>query len=214
MASAARPIASMRRAASRMQVSTSTRRRRAAWCIIGSAEATSGRPRSAASRASRAKRRGVLAVVARARRRDAGRGRRAGEGAGAGQPCARGRPGRQVQEQAQVGAEVVEVGRRGAGSRPWSARRGAEGEQAAEPGPAGAVARQRGQLGPLRQAEPGGGQEARRGAPPSRAISRGLEMGAHEAGDRVAVGDGEGGQAELGRAAARIPAGGCRRSGR
>ena len=76
---------------------------------------------------------------------------------------------------------------------------GAEGEEAAEPGPAGAVAGQRGELGPVGEAEAGGGEEAGDGG----AVAGGLLellVGADEAGDRVAVGDGEGGQAELDRA--------------
>jgi hypothetical protein len=81
----------------------------------------------------------------------------------------------------------------------FSGTAGAEGEQAAESGPAGAAARQRGDLRPLREAEAGGGEEARdRGAVAGGLLER-LE-GADEARDRVAVGDREGGQAELDRA--------------
>ena len=181
-----------------MQVSTSTSRRRAPWCIIGSAEATSGRPSSAASRggAGDARRRpgrrsagsatrwawrcapGEAAGAAAARR--AGRGRAAGAAAGAGRRARRGR-------------------RRGAGTCPSRSRRAPSGQQAAEPGPAGAVARQRGDLEPLGEAEPGGGDEARHGGAVAGRLAQ-LLVGADEAGDRVAVGDGEGGQAELDRA--------------
>ena len=115
-------------------------------------------------RAARAMRGAVLAVVARARgevgvrvgagrRRGRGGARGAGRGRAGGGGGGRGRrgPGGRVE----VGEAEVAAALGGAA--------GAEGQQAAEPRPAGAVAGQGGDLEALGEAEPGGGEEARDG---------------------------------------------------
>ncbi len=187
----------------RMQVSTSTSRRRLPWCMIGSAEATSGRP--SASRQPRGA--GDAGLVLR--RRSAGsatrwawgcaRAKARAWGSHAAQVAARG----QVQEQREVGdaARELAVGEVGEAKVALSlgGAPGAEGEQAAEPGPAGAVAGKGGDLEALGEAEPAGGNEARHGRAGAGELAQGVE-GADQAGDGVAVGEGEGGQAELGRA--------------
>ena len=138
----------------------------------------------------------VLAVVARAGD-EVGVRVAAGEAAGAGQPGAQAAAGRRVQQQ----MEVVELDEVGGVEQALAllGPPGAEGEQAAEPGPAGAVARQRGDLEPVGEAEAGGGDEAGDGGAAAGGLLE-LLVGAHEPRDRVAVGDGEGGQAELDRA--------------
>ena len=150
--------ASMRRP-SRMQVSTSTSRRREPWCMIGSAEATSGRPRSAASRG------GAGEARRSPGRRSAGSpaGGRAGGGGRWRGPAAASRAGRGRAAGAGAGGGRASSVRSSGWSRqaPLAARRAPSGEQPAEPAPAGAVARQRGELGAFGEAEPGGGQQAR-----------------------------------------------------
>ncbi len=141
---------------------------------------------------------GILAVVA-GRGGEVEAGKPGGEGAGGGEGLGRERPG-QVQEECEARAEGVEIG----GIEPALAlgrAAGAGGQQPAEPAPGGAVLRQGGDLGAVGQAEPGGGDQAGHGAAGlARHVAQFL-MGADEARDRVAVGDGEGGQAEVERAA-------------
>ena len=78
------------------------------------------------------------------------------------------------------------------------ARRAPIGEQPAEPGPAGAVPWQRGELGAFGEAEAGGGEKPRHGGAAAGGFLQ-LLVRPHEPGDRVAVGDGEGRKAELDR---------------
>ena len=132
-------------------------------------------------------------------------------------------PGR-VEEEGHVAAVFQQVGDgQAAGALLGAQAAGAD--QPTEPGPAGAVARQGGELDPLGQAEAGGGDEARRVGPFGRlrigggradgAVLRfecaafgdlagdlaGFGVGADDAGHGIGVGDGERGQAEKGRPA-------------
>ena len=71
-------------------------------------------------------------------------------------------PGRRVQQQVHVAAELGQVLGMRSRHSPFFARRAPARQHPAEPPPGGAVARQGGQLRPFRQAEPRGGQQPRR----------------------------------------------------
>ena len=76
--------------------------------------------------------------------------------------------------------------------RPGTAQR----QQAAEPPPGGAVARQGGDLDPLLQHQPGRGDQPQHRAAVAGDLL-GAGMGAHDAGHGILVGDGQGGQPEV-----------------
>ena len=208
LGSAARPMVSMRRP-SRMQVSTSTSRRRlrVVHDRLGRGDERQAERRGQPRRPGRCG--AVLPVVARARRRDArggARGRRRGHAAARRAGRA---PGRQMQEQVRGRPRPVEVGEVGAGRSPFPVAARAEGQQPAEPAPAGAVAGRAVTSSPsARQSRAAG---SRRGTvAPSRASSRSAWWARTRPATelRSAMAKAAGRARSPGR---RTPAGGCRR---
>ncbi len=136
---------------------------------------------------------GVLPIVAR-RGDEMGMRVAIGECAGLRQPSAEPTAERRMDEQVQVGEvdEVLGVEEAGAFGR----AAGAFGEEAAQAGPSGAVPRQSGELRTFDETEPGGRKKAGHGSAAASGFLQFL-VGADKARDRVAVGDGQGGQTEL-----------------